>query len=76
MYQELLDTLSQGEPLKGLAKAVEFETNTYNQNGLITYITHEYLIDIMTDTTERQPTFTLHHLESLLIKPVLSVGLM
>ncbi|HPX83839.1 MAG TPA: hypothetical protein PLW60_01965 [Bacilli bacterium] len=59
MYQELLDTLSQGEPLQGLAKAVEFETNTYNQNGLITYLTHEYLIDIMTDTTERQPTFTL-----------------
>jgi len=59
MYQQLLDTLGQGEPLKGLTKAVEYETATYQANGLVTYVTHEYLLDIMTDTTERQPTFTL-----------------
>lgn len=58
-FQKLLDTLSKGEALKGLTKAVEHETETYNKNGLITYATHDYLLDIMTDTTERQPTFTL-----------------
>lgn len=58
-YQILLDTLSSGAALEGLAKAVEFETDTYNNKGLITYITHDYLLDILTDTTERQPTFTL-----------------
>ena len=51
--------LTSGKALKGLAKMVEFEKETYEAKGLITYITHDYLLDIMTDTTERQPTFTL-----------------
>ena len=58
-FNMLSETLSKGEALAGLAKAVEFEMNTYNNKGLITYLTHDYLLDIMTDTTERQPTFTL-----------------
>lgn len=58
-YQDLLNQLSSGKALEGLAKAVEYETKTYTANGLITYATHDYLMDIMTDTTERQPTFTL-----------------
>ena len=49
----------EGEALQGIAKAVDFEVDTYNKKGLVTYATHEYLLDIMTDTTERQPTFTL-----------------
>lgn len=58
-HQDLLNQLSTGEALAGLTKAVELETRTYNENGLVTYLTHDYLLDIMTDTTERQPTFTL-----------------
>jgi len=58
-FKKLVDTLSTGKALEGLAKAVEYETNTYKQKGLITYLTHDYLLDILTDTTERQPTFTL-----------------
>ncbi len=58
-FESLNKQLSSGAALEGLAKAVEFEVNTYNEKGLITYITHDYLLDIMTDTTERQPTFTL-----------------
>ena len=58
-FVSLNKQLSSGKALKGLAKAVDFEVNTYNQKGLVTYITHQYLLDIMTDTTERQPTFTL-----------------
>lgn len=66
-FVSLNKQLSSGKALKGLAKAVDFEVNTYNQKGLVTYITHQYLLDIMTDTTERQPTFTLPPLESLMI---------
>ncbi len=51
--------LSSGAALRGLAQAVELEAATYERGGLVTYATHEYLQDIMTDTTERQPTFTL-----------------
>lgn len=58
-FQKLVDQLCSGAALSGMAKAVEFEAETYTQNGLITYITHDYLQDILTDTTERQPTFTL-----------------
>jgi len=58
-FQNVVDQLSSGAALAGLAKAVEYETATYKANGLVTYTTHEYLIDILTDTTERQPTFTL-----------------
>ena len=58
-FDKLIAALSSGEALAGLAKAVEYEADTYNQNGLITYITYDYLQDILTDTTERQPTFTL-----------------
>lgn len=58
-FKKLNAQLSKGKALLGLTKAVEYETETYNNNGLITYATHDYLLDIMTDTTERQPTFTL-----------------
>ncbi len=58
-FVSLNKQLSSGKALKGLAKAVDFEVETYNNKGLVTYITHDYLLDIMTDTTERQPTFTL-----------------
>lgn len=58
-FERLVKELSTGKALKGLAEAVEYETKTYKANGLITYCTHDYLLDILTDTTERQPTFTL-----------------
>jgi len=58
-FEKMNQALSSDEALEGLAKAVEYETETYKANGLITYLTHEYLLDILTDTTERQPTFTL-----------------
>jgi N-acetylmuramic acid 6-phosphate etherase len=58
-FQSLSDQLSGGMALAGLAEAVDFEADTYAQKGLITYVAHDYLQDILTDTTERQPTFTL-----------------
>ena len=38
---------------------IEYEKATYDEKGLLTYVTHSCLLDILTDTTERQPTFTL-----------------
>ncbi len=58
-FESLRKQLSEGEALDGMSKAVEYEADTYTRKGLITYVTHEYLQDILTDTTERQPTFTL-----------------
>lgn len=58
-FDALSAALRQGDALEGLAQAVDIEAATYEDQGLVTYVTHDYLLDIMTDTTERQPTFTL-----------------
>lgn len=58
-YAKVLEKLNLDAAVEGLAKVIDLETETYNNKGLVTYTTHDYLIDIMTDTTERQPTFTL-----------------
>lgn len=58
-FEQLSRDLRSGDALTGLAQAVDIETATYDDKGLVTYVTHDYLLDIMTDTTERQPTFTL-----------------
>ena len=58
-FESLKKQLSSGKTLTGVAQFVDFEVDTYNKKGLVTYTTHDYLLDIMTDTTERQPTFTL-----------------
>lgn len=58
-FKKLNKSLASGKAVAGLAKAVEYEKDTYDQKGLLTYVTHSCLLDILTDTTERQPTFTL-----------------
>lgn len=40
-----------------LAQATRTEKAIYEQGGLITLFAHEYLLDVLTDTTERAPTF-------------------
>ena len=40
-----------------LAEYINFESEIYRKNGLVTYFADEYLLDIFTDTTERAPTF-------------------
>lgn len=58
-FESCVRQLSDGEALRGVTRAVEYEADTYTRKGLITYATHAYLQDILTDTAERQPTFTL-----------------
>jgi len=58
-FTKLNKALSKGKALDGLTQVVDYETDTYKKKGLVTYTTHEYLLDLLTDTTERQPTFTL-----------------
>ena len=58
-FKKVNRSLASGKALAGLAQFIELEKSVYDQKGLITYAAHDYLLDIMTDTTERQPTFTL-----------------
>jgi N-acetylmuramic acid 6-phosphate etherase len=56
---ELLEQLSSDEAVDMLAAATAFEEDIYRRQGLVTYFADEFLLDVLTDTTERSPTFML-----------------
>jgi N-acetylmuramic acid 6-phosphate etherase len=56
---ELLSQLSSNEAVDMLAAATAFEEDIYHGHGLVTYFADEFLLDVLTDTTERSPTFML-----------------
>jgi len=56
-FAGLLAELGSKATVAALAQATEFEAGIYNKNGLITYVTDWSLLDVLTDTTERSPTF-------------------
>ncbi|MHC4116168.1 MAG: sugar phosphate isomerase [Planctomycetota bacterium] len=56
---ELLEQLSSDAMVETLARATEFEEGIYRRHGLVTYAADSMLLDVLTDTTERSPTFML-----------------
>jgi len=56
---ELLVQLSSCESVDTLARATAFEESIYRRQGLVTYAADSFLLDVLTDTTERSPTFML-----------------
>ena len=58
-FADLLTDLSQPAAVSAQAQLVRIEQSLYEQSGLITYIACDMLLDILTDTTERAPTFML-----------------
>lgn len=58
-FSTLLDEISGGANLQALAELVEWEEAIYKKDGLLTYMADTCLLDILTDTTERAPTFRL-----------------
>lgn len=58
-FAHLVTQLRENKNLATLAELTEFEQNLYHADGLITYLANGYLLDILTDTTERAPTFML-----------------
>lgn len=42
-----------------MAQATDMETALYERGGHITYFADEYMLDVLTDTTERGPTFSV-----------------
>ncbi len=58
-FAVMLGQLASPENADQLAKFIDYEAEIYRQNGLVTYFADNYLLDIFTDTTERNPTFML-----------------
>lgn len=56
---ELLDQLSSNKAVDMLTAVTEFEEDIYRKQGLVTYFADDFLLDVLTDTTERSPTFML-----------------
>jgi N-acetylmuramic acid 6-phosphate etherase len=59
LFRELLEQLSSPQVVDALAAATTFEENIYRSGGLVTYAADAFLLDVLTDTTERSPTFML-----------------
>ena len=57
LFANLLSQLSSPANIGTMARAVEFEENIYRRHGMVTYIADSFLLDVLTDTTERSPTF-------------------
>ncbi len=56
---ELLQQLSSPQAIDTLSKITIFEESIYRDKGLVTYFADSFLLDVLTDTTERSPTFML-----------------
>ena len=59
LFVNLLSELCRPAAVETMARVIEFEENIYRRKGLVTYITDWALLDVLTDTTERSPTFML-----------------
>ena len=59
LLSELLEQLSRPQAVDTLARATRFEESVYRRRGLVTYMADSFLLDVLTDTTERSPTFML-----------------
>jgi N-acetylmuramic acid 6-phosphate etherase len=59
LFCELLKQLSSPQAVDALTAATTFEENVYRRGGLVTYAADALLLDVLTDTTERSPTFML-----------------
>ena len=58
-FKSLTDSMNAPDFTVGIGEAAESEADHYRHQGLITYIATDYLLDVITDTTERSPTFML-----------------
>ena len=59
LLSELMEQLSGSEAVDMLTRATRFEEDIYRSGGLVTYMADSLLLDVLTDTTERSPTFML-----------------
>jgi len=59
LFGSLLAQLSSPEAVAAIARAVELEEAVYRKRGLVTYLADSLMLDVLTDTTERSPTFMI-----------------
>jgi N-acetylmuramic acid 6-phosphate etherase len=68
LFSTLLTELSASSAIQAMIDAIVFEEDIYRRDGLITYVADSFLLDVLTDTTERSPTFMLPPFRKLVDK--------
>ncbi len=58
-FATLLEQLETGDAVAAMADLAAYEADIYREERLVTYFADTLLLDVMTDTTERSPTFSL-----------------
>ncbi|MBN1817036.1 MAG: hypothetical protein JW828_06720 [Sedimentisphaerales bacterium] len=58
-FIRLLEQLETDPSIRQLAAMVALEKEIYARHGLVTYLAEDGMLDVLTDTTERAPTFML-----------------
>lgn len=59
IFAGLLEQLRRPSNIETIAGLIDWESEAYRRGGLVTYMTERFLLDVLTDTTERAPTFCL-----------------
>ena len=57
LFCDLLSDLSTDSSVSELSAIALLEEDIYSKQGLVTYFADEFMLDVLTDTTERSPTF-------------------
>lgn len=57
LFAKLIEKLLADDAIDAMARLTQFEEAMYRRHGLVTYAADTVLLDVLTDTTERSPTF-------------------
>jgi N-acetylmuramic acid 6-phosphate etherase len=57
LFRKLLSDLAASGAVNTMSRLTQFEEAIYRKHGLVTYVADSLLLDVLTDTTERSPTF-------------------
>ena len=58
-FENLLRQLCEPQAVTAIAHMAELEERVYRRHGLVTYLADSLMLDVLTDTTERSPTFMI-----------------
>jgi N-acetylmuramic acid 6-phosphate etherase len=58
-FRELLDELGSAASAEALADVAQYEADLYRDQRRVLYQADQLMLDVLTDTTERSPTFSL-----------------
>ena len=69
-FEKCINSLLNDNVIESIVNQAEAEAKLYEKGGLVTYFADEYLLDVLTDTTERGPTFCTPPFKSITMPDV------